>query len=224
MSIILFKKVKQIDLREYGIKNSTQCKYLLEVLADIAQEKKGNLCIPQLTTIAKRMNAHPKTVHRWAKELAKARIIFINHRIGTSNSYVFNPDIFGNDEAMNITRINHTPTIEANTQNITQSKVATYSEQSRPTPSSNDAPLTLKNLNNTYFRTLKKENPNKYRDEVIVTGREMGFTEVELSKMPFGELEIYINKNYNDTASPSNSAKDRSEALAALRNFKFKKV
>ncbi|WP_225973412.1 helix-turn-helix domain-containing protein [Polynucleobacter paneuropaeus] len=220
VSIILFKQVKLIDLREYRVKNPTQCKYLLEVLADIAQEKNGNLCIPQQTTVAKRMNSHPKTVHRWAKELAKAKIIFINQRIGTSNSYIFNPEIFQIGENMYNPQSNHTPTIITHTSSPAQSDIAPYPEQPSSTPEINGTPLTLIDLNNTYFKTLKKDNHRKYIDEISAIGKELGFSH----PMPEGELEIAIKKYYEKPKTQEEIGLDKQKAINALRNYGFNRV
>ena len=219
MSILLFKQVKLIDLRVYGVRNPTQCKYLLEVLADFAQEKKDNFCFPAQETIARRMNAHPKTVHRWAKELAKAKFISINYRIGTSNSYVFNLDKIKEAITMNYPQSNHTPTIITGTRSPSQSEVATYPEQPCSNPRSNDTPLTLIDLDNTYYKTLKKEDHRKYIDEISAIGKELGFTH----PMPEGELEIAIKKHFEKPKTQEEKDQDRQKAIEALRNLKFKR-
>ena len=219
MSIILFREVKLINLRVYGVRTPTQCKYLLEVLADFAQEKKDNFCFPTLETIARRMNAHPKTVHRWAKELAKAKFISINYRIGTSNSYVFNLDKIKEAITVNYPQSNHTPTIITGTRSPSQSEVTTCPEQPYSDPRSNGTPLTLIDLDNTYYKTLKKEDHRKYIDEISAIGKELGFTH----PMPEGELEIAIKKHFEKPKTQEEKDQDRQKAIEALRNLKFKR-
>ena len=220
MSIILFKQVKLIDLREYGVRNPTQCKYLLEVLADFAQEKRGNFCIPNLETLANRLNAHPKTVQRWVKELARAKILFIERRIGTSNSYVFNPEIFEKGIEINITQNTHAPTIITAAQSSPQSMATTNPEQPRSTPESNGTPLTLIDLNNTYYKALKKEDHGKYIDEISTIGKKLGFN----NPMPEGELEIAIKKYYEKPKTQEEIELDKQKAIKAIRNYGFNRV
>ncbi len=220
MSINLFKQVKLIDLRDHEIRNTTQCKYFLEVLADYAHEKNGNLCIPELKTIAKRMNAHPKTVARWAKELSNAKIIDIHYRTGTSNSYIFNPEIFQKGSQMNIPQSNHAPTITSITQNNTCTTIAPYPEQHNSTPQNNNAPLTLIDLNNTYFKTLKQENLEKYIFEIGQIGEKLGFK----LPMPVGDLEEEIRKQFQPKKTKEEIENERLQAIEALKKFKIKRL
>jgi DNA-binding Lrp family transcriptional regulator len=220
LSVNLFKQVKLLDLRAHGIKNAMQCKYLIEVLADYAHEKNGNLCFPEQSTIAKRMNIHPKTVYRLAKELAKEKIIFITKRTGTSNSYEINPEILPKGNLMNITQNTHAPTIITAAQSSPQSVATPNPEQPRSTPEINCTPLTLIDLNNTYYKTLKKENHGKYIDEISAIGKKLGFN----NPMPEGELEIVIKKNYEKPKTQEEIDLDKQKAIKALRNFKFNRV
>jgi len=220
LSVNLFKQVKLLDLRAHGIKNAMQCKYLLEVLADYAHEKNGNLCFPEQSTIAKRMNIHPKTVYRLAKELAKEKIIFITKRTGTSNSYEINPEILPKGNLMNITQNTHAPTIITAAQSSPQSVATPNPEQPRSTPEINGTPLTLIDLNNTYYKTLKKENHRKYIDEISAIGKKLGFN----NPMPEGELEIAIKKNYEKPKTHEEIDLDKQKAIKALRNFEFNRV
>ncbi len=220
MSINLFKQVKLINLKRYGIRNTTQCKYLLEVLADFAHEKNDNLCIPEQATIANRMNAHPKTVARWAKELAKAKIIFIHSRTGTSNSYVFNPEIFQKGIHMNIPQSNLAPTISTITQSNTHTNDAPNPEQRHFTPQTNNIPLTLIDLNNAYFKILKKENLEKYIFEIAQIGEKLGLK----LPMPVGDLEDAIKKRFQPEKTKEEIQQERLRAIEAFKNFRIKRV
>ena len=197
-----------------------QCKYLLEVLADYAHEKNGNLCFPEQSTIAKRMNIHPKTVYRLAKELAKEKIIFITKRTGTSNSYEINPEVLPKGNLMNITQNTHAPTVITAAQSSPQSMATPNPEQPCSIPESNGTPLTLIDLDNTYYKTLKKENHRKYIDEISAIGKELGFSH----PMPEGELEIAIKKYYEKPKTQEEIGLDKQKAINALRNYGFNRV
>lgn len=220
MSINLFKEVKLIDLRKYGVRNAPQCKYLLEVLADYAHEKNENLCIPEQATIGERMNTHPKTVARWAKELARAKIIFIHPRTGTSNSYVFNPEIFQKGKQMNTPRSNYTPTISTVDQSDTKNNAAPYPEQGSSISQSNNTPLTLIDLNNTYYKTLKERNFEKYVLELVQIGKKLDL----IFPMPVGDLEDAIRKIHAPVKTKEEVQNAKLRAIEELKKFRIKRV